>query len=134
MPRTSPASVLFTTYNMLDLFAGDSAQAGEHYDRITAVIRALGTDVLAVQEILAPDVEVAAQRLRRLADDAGLHCEVPGGRRDPGRRPRVRRPRLPRGADVAGRDRAGPRVRCAATGAGTSGMAWRWSPWTWAAP
>jgi len=40
--------------------------------------------VLAVQEILAPDGEVAARRLRRLADDAGLHCEVPGpgGTRD----------------------------------------------------
>ena len=84
MPRTSPASVLFTTYNMLDLFAGDSVDAREHYQMITEVIRALGTDVLAVQEILAPDVEVAAQRLRRLADDAGLHCEVPpaGGTRD----------------------------------------------------
>src|SRR5260370_334957 len=51
---------------------------------ITTVIRALGTDVLAVQEILAPDGDTAAQRLRRLADDAGMHCEVPGpgGARD----------------------------------------------------
>jgi len=82
--RTSPDSVLFTSYNLLDLFAGDSAAAREHYEAITAVIRSLGTDVLAVQEILAPDGDMAAQRLRRLADDMGLRCEVPGpgGARD----------------------------------------------------
>jgi endonuclease/exonuclease/phosphatase family metal-dependent hydrolase len=76
--RTSPDSVLFTSYNLLDLFAGDSASAREHYEAIAAVIRSLGTDVLAVQEILAPDGDTAAQRLRRLADDVGLRCEVPG--------------------------------------------------------
>jgi len=34
--------------------------------------------VLAVQEILAPDAATAAGRLRGLADDAGMRCEVPG--------------------------------------------------------
>ena len=84
MRRTSPDSVLFTSYNLLDLFAGDPAGAREHYEAITGVIRSLGPDVLAVQEILAPDADTAARRLRRLADDAGLRCEVPdpGGARD----------------------------------------------------
>jgi endonuclease/exonuclease/phosphatase family metal-dependent hydrolase len=76
--RTSPSSVLFTSYNLLNLFAGASAEARQHYEMITAVIRALGTDVLAVQEVLASDGDTAAQRLRQLADDAGMHCEVPG--------------------------------------------------------
>ena len=84
MIRTSPDSVLFSSYNLLDLFAGDTAGDGQHYAAVTEVIRSLGTDVLAVQEILAPDADMAAQRLRRLADDAGLRCEVPGpgGTRD----------------------------------------------------
>ena len=78
MQRTSPTSVLFTSYNLLNLFAGDSAEARQHYEMITGVIRALDTDVLAVQEILASDADTAAHRLRQLADDAGMHCEVPG--------------------------------------------------------
>ena len=78
MHRTSPGSVLFSTYNLLNLFAADTAEARQHYETIAGVIRALDTDVLAVQEILAPDAETAAQRLRQLADDAGMHCEVPG--------------------------------------------------------
>ena len=104
MQRTSPSSVLFTTYNLLNLFVGDSAEARQHYEMITGMIRALGTDVLAVQEILAPDSDTAVPRLRQLADDAGMRCDVPGAGGAPGRRARVRRPRLPRGADVAGRD------------------------------
>ena len=84
MPRTSPDSVVFATYNLLDLFGSDSAAARQHYENVTGVIRALGPDVLAVQEILAPDDDTAARRLRRLADDVGLHCAVPGpgGARD----------------------------------------------------
>ncbi len=74
---TSPGSVLFTTYNLLDLFADDSAGARRHYEVIAAVIRALDTDVLAVQEILAPDGPAATRRLRQLADDTGMCCEVP---------------------------------------------------------
>jgi endonuclease/exonuclease/phosphatase family metal-dependent hydrolase len=77
--RTSQSSVLFTSYNLLNLFADDSPAARQHYEAITGVIRALGTDVLAVQEILAPDGPTAALRLRRLASDTGMRCEVPGG-------------------------------------------------------
>jgi endonuclease/exonuclease/phosphatase family metal-dependent hydrolase len=73
-----PGSVRFATYNMLDLFAGDSAEDRRHYELVAGVIRSLEADVLAVQEILAPDAETAARRLRQLAGDAGLHCEVPG--------------------------------------------------------
>jgi endonuclease/exonuclease/phosphatase family metal-dependent hydrolase len=75
---TGPGAVRFTTYNLLNLFAADTAEARQHYEAIVAVICALDTDVLAVQEILAPDAATAAQRLRGLADDAGLRCEVPG--------------------------------------------------------
>src|ERR1700749_949198 len=70
--------VRFTTYNLLNLFAADTAEDRRHYETITGVIRALDADVLAVQEILAPDAATAAERLRRLADDAGMRCEVPG--------------------------------------------------------
>jgi hypothetical protein len=70
--------VRFTTYNVLNLFAADTAEDRQHYETITGVIRALDADVLAVQEILAPDAATAAERLRRLADDAGMRCEVPG--------------------------------------------------------
>jgi endonuclease/exonuclease/phosphatase family metal-dependent hydrolase len=76
--RTSPNSVFFTSYNLYNLFADDSPTAREHYRTIVSVIGSLDTDVLAVQEILAPDGAVAGQRLRQLADDTGLRCEVPG--------------------------------------------------------
>jgi endonuclease/exonuclease/phosphatase family metal-dependent hydrolase len=74
MRRTSPSSVLFSTYNLLNLIPDESP----HYAAIVAVIRSLGTDVLAVQEVLARDPETAALRLRRLARDAGMQCTVPG--------------------------------------------------------
>jgi endonuclease/exonuclease/phosphatase family metal-dependent hydrolase len=78
VPRTSPGSVLFTTYNLFNLFADESPAGQEHYETIVGVIRALDADVLAVQEIIAPDGPTAARRLRQLAADAGLRCEVPG--------------------------------------------------------
>jgi endonuclease/exonuclease/phosphatase family metal-dependent hydrolase len=77
LPRTSPDSVLFTTYNLLNLFQDDSAAGREHYRMVTESIRALGTDVLAVQEIRAPDEAAAQARLRQLAGDVGLCCAVP---------------------------------------------------------
>ena len=70
--------VRFGTYNMLDLFAADTADERRHYDLVAGVIRELDADVLAVQEILAPDAGTAARRLRRLAGDTGLRCEIPG--------------------------------------------------------
>ncbi len=73
--RSSAGSVLFSTYNMLDL----SSSEGSHYAAVIEVIRSLGTDVLAVQEILAPDPDTAAERLRRLAADTGMHCDAPSG-------------------------------------------------------
>jgi endonuclease/exonuclease/phosphatase family metal-dependent hydrolase len=71
-------TVRFGTYNLLDLFAADTAEHQRHYETVVGVIRDLGADVLAVQEILAPDAETAARRLRQLAGDTGLNCEVPG--------------------------------------------------------
>jgi endonuclease/exonuclease/phosphatase family metal-dependent hydrolase len=70
---------------LLNLFADESAAARRHYETIVGVIRALGADVLAVQEILAPDGTTAARRLRQLASDAGLRCEVPGPSGEGGR-------------------------------------------------
>jgi endonuclease/exonuclease/phosphatase family metal-dependent hydrolase len=75
--RTSPSSVFFTSYNLLDLFADDSPAGREHYAAIVGVIRSVDTDVLAVQEIVAPDGPAAARYLHELADDVGMHCEVP---------------------------------------------------------
>jgi endonuclease/exonuclease/phosphatase family metal-dependent hydrolase len=74
----SPQVIRFSTYNVLDLFAGDPAGETEHYRLVVESVLALRTDVLAVQEIKAPDLTVARQRLRRLADDTGLRCLVPG--------------------------------------------------------
>ena len=64
---------------MYNLFADNSRAAREHYQAIVGVIRSVDPDVLAVQEILAPDGRTAGQRLRQLADDTGLRCEVAGG-------------------------------------------------------
>ncbi len=77
-PRTSPDSVLFSTYNVLNLFADDSPAGREHYRVIVEVIRGLGADVLAVQEIRGPDGRSARAGLRRLAEDTGMRCRVPG--------------------------------------------------------
>jgi hypothetical protein len=76
--RSSPGSVLFTTYNVLDLGAGDPAGRDGHYRTVAESIRALHTDVLAVQEICAPGLPAARGLLRQLADDTGLRCLVPG--------------------------------------------------------
>lgn len=78
MRRTSSRSVLFSSYNVLNLFSGDSPEARRHYSAVTEVIRGLDADVLAVQEILAPDGRTAAHRLRQLAGEVGMRCEVPG--------------------------------------------------------
>lgn len=75
--RTSPDSVIFGTYNLFCLFEDDSLAERERYGLIVETIRALGADVLAVQEIRAPDEETAARRLGQLAADAGLRCTVP---------------------------------------------------------
>jgi hypothetical protein len=71
-------TVRFTTYNLLDLFGAETAGARQHYETIAGVIRTLDADVLAVQEVLAPDAATAAGRIRMLADDVGMRCEVPG--------------------------------------------------------
>jgi endonuclease/exonuclease/phosphatase family metal-dependent hydrolase len=73
----TPDSVRFTTYNVLNLFEDDSARQREHYKLVVEVIREVDPDVLAVQEILAPDQRTAQNRLRRLADDVGMQCQVP---------------------------------------------------------
>ena len=74
----SPRAIRFSTYNMLDLFAGDPGGQSGHYRVVVEAIRALRADVLAVQEIKAPGIEAGQQRLRKLADDTGLRCLVPG--------------------------------------------------------
>ena len=85
MTRTSTDSVLFSTYNMLDLFADGSAAGREHYHLAVASARALDADVLAVQEVRAHDQKTAQSRLRELADDLGLSCTVPASGGGPAR-------------------------------------------------
>ncbi len=76
VPRTSPDSVLFSTYNTLDLFVDDSAAGREHYRQVVELARALDPDVLAVQEIRAQEQKTAYARMTQLADDIGLNCTV----------------------------------------------------------
>jgi hypothetical protein len=78
MPRSSPGSVLFSTYNMLDLFESGGAAGRRHYQLVTEVIRRLDADVLAVQEIRAATAAQARARLRRLAGDVGMDCVAAG--------------------------------------------------------
>ena len=85
MTRTSTDSVLFSTYNMLDMFADGSAAGREHYHLAVASARALDADVLAVQEVRAHDQKTAQARLRELADDLGLSCTVPASGGGPAR-------------------------------------------------
>jgi endonuclease/exonuclease/phosphatase family metal-dependent hydrolase len=77
LPRLAADSVLFTSYNVLDLFVNGSAEHAAHYARVVEAIRELGTDVLAVQEIRGADPDKVAGRLRQLADDTGMRCLVP---------------------------------------------------------
>lgn len=78
IPRTTPEAVLFTSYNAFDLFLDGSAAGRERYRLVVETIRAIGPDVLAIQEVRAPDEDTAGRRLRQLAGDAGLRCLVPG--------------------------------------------------------
>lgn len=78
-------TVVFASYNTLDLFADSSAAGRERYGLVTEVIAGLGCDVLAVQEIRAARPKTAVSRLRELADDVGMACTVPGARGAPGR-------------------------------------------------
>ena len=110
--RSSPGSVLFTTYNLLDLGADDSASGADHYRAVVESIRALRTDVLAVQEICAPGIPAAGQLLVQLADDTGLRCLVPrpGGDAAPSspRRSRSEPPVSSCQTEVRGTPRAAP--------------------------
>jgi len=83
LARSSPDSVLFTSYNLLDLGADSGASGEEHYRAVVESIRGLRSDVLAVQEICAPGLPAARQLLERLADDTGLRCLVDGPGGDP---------------------------------------------------
>jgi endonuclease/exonuclease/phosphatase family metal-dependent hydrolase len=74
----TPATVRFCTYNLLAAFASDSAEARERYRLLVETVRGLDPDVLAVQEICAPDEPTARQRLRQFAADTGLDCLAPG--------------------------------------------------------
>lgn len=85
LPRISPDGVLFTSYNVYDLFLDESPRGCERYRVIVEMIRGIGPDVLAVQEIRAADEDTGRRRLRQLAADTGLECMVPGPGGGPGR-------------------------------------------------
>jgi endonuclease/exonuclease/phosphatase family metal-dependent hydrolase len=76
--------VLFASYNTLDLFQARLERDREHYRQVVDVISGLRPDVLAVQEIRGTRPQQAAQRLRVLARDTGMACDVPSaGRGEP---------------------------------------------------
>lgn len=70
--------MLFASYNLLDLFETDTEPELDRYRQLREVIADLDADVLAVQEIRAPQAETARVRLRQLATDVGMKCVVPG--------------------------------------------------------
>ena len=70
--------MLFASYNLLDLFETDTEQELDRYRQVREVIAGLGADVLAVQEIRAPQAGTARLLLRQLAADVGMQCVVPG--------------------------------------------------------
>jgi len=81
--RRLPDLVRAGSYNTLYLFEDHGPAGREHYQLVAETIREMDADILAVQEIRAPAPEVAAERLRQLAADAGMNCLVPaagGGR------------------------------------------------------
>lgn len=66
------AQVRFATYNLLNYEGPETV--GDRYTKITGTIRGLDVDVLAVQEILAPDQQAAGKVLSTLGDDVGMTC------------------------------------------------------------
>ncbi|MGH3273466.1 MAG: endonuclease/exonuclease/phosphatase family protein [Streptosporangiaceae bacterium] len=87
LPRTSAQTVLFTTYNVLDLFLPGALPGSPHYEQVVAAISELDTDVLAIQELRGSDSQEVAARLAQLANDVGMCCLVPSAR--PGGVPRT---------------------------------------------
>lgn len=86
LPRSAPESVLFTSYNVLDLFLSEDQEAVRRYEQVVESIRGIGPDILAVQEIRGSQKPAVQRRLRRLADDTGLQCliaDAAGGRSRP---------------------------------------------------
>ena len=83
MAAGEPGTVRFSTYNMLDLFAGNPDAGPGHYGKVVESIRQLAADVLAVQEIRAPDLATGCQRLHQLATDTGLNCLASGPDAEP---------------------------------------------------
>lgn len=86
--RTSSTSVVFGSYNMLNLYADPSEEP--RWRRVYDVIKSMDADVLAVQELIAdnpkpddPDaddkVTAAGKRLHELAEATGLQCTLPNG-------------------------------------------------------
>lgn len=74
--------VRFVSYNMLNLFLGDSPEECQRRDRVYQVIREADPDVLAVQEIIADGEDkavVAATRVAELAEATGLECQYAPG-------------------------------------------------------
>jgi endonuclease/exonuclease/phosphatase family metal-dependent hydrolase len=74
------SSATFASYNTLDLFKHDNADERVRHGRVIQVIRDLDVDILAVQEVAAPDADRAGQRLRDLASAVGMRCHHAPGR------------------------------------------------------
>lgn len=86
--RTSSTSVVFGSYNMLNLYADPSEEP--RWRRVYDVIKSMDADVLAIQELIADDpkpddpdaddkVTAAGKRLQELAEATGLQCTLPNG-------------------------------------------------------
>ncbi|GAA2783266.1 endonuclease/exonuclease/phosphatase family protein [Saccharopolyspora taberi] len=81
-------TIRFASYNLLDYGLSDTAEATARYERVHEVIRNLGADVVAVQEVIADDPDdeggpdkaaLAGKKLAQLAEATGLEYEhAPG--------------------------------------------------------
>lgn len=60
------------TYNLFNLALPQSGDEKDRYERLVGVIRYLGADSLAVQEVLGRTLEDAGRLLRQIADDTGM--------------------------------------------------------------
>ncbi|GEM_PF-733309 len=74
--QDSPRLRRFATYNMWNLFRERRGDHLARYELVADVIRDMDVDVIALQEIIAPDVEAAASRLAQLAKMASMSAAV----------------------------------------------------------
>lgn len=70
--------IRFGTYNLLNFGQSDNNAERQRAERVAEVIATAKVDVLAVQEVIAPDEGTAGDVLGKLAAVTGMRCTVDG--------------------------------------------------------